>query len=226
MKKVINAKIVWKSVVVSIKDILPTPKNYKIKTELGRERLHTSLKKFGLASNVVVNAKDKKGKYVLIDGNSRYLEEKEKGARTMAVSIPNRPLTQKEFTEMSAMFDFAKAGEVDEDMIKGDLGNTKEFFDAWGLKLPKELAEKLEVVKTKREQVEVIAKGKSKQEKEVKIKEQEFEITLFYTPEREQKFRKLEELIAKAYETESVSDTVFKALELAVKGAPKQKSKK
>lgn len=136
------SEIKWKSVQVKVKDIDPTPKNYKIANALGKERLHLSLKKFGLAGNVVLNY-GAKGRWVLIDGNSRLIEAKEKGEKMIWASIPNKALNPKEFKEMSAMFDYAKAGDVDEDAIKQDLGTSKDFFNQWGMQVPASMLDKL-----------------------------------------------------------------------------------
>ena len=88
-------KITWRTIKIKIDLIDPSPTNYKIANELGKERLKQSLKEFGLAGSVICNKV--KGRYVLIDGNSRLLEAKEAREKYLNVSIPNRPLTQKEF---------------------------------------------------------------------------------------------------------------------------------
>lgn len=128
-------QITWITKEVPVDKIDPTPINYKIKSDLGRERLKLSLKKFGLAGNIVVNYAPK-GRYVVVDGNSRLEQLKERKVKKALVSLPSRKLSEKEFKEMSAMFDFAKAGEVDVDRIEKDLGTTKDFFDRWGLAVP------------------------------------------------------------------------------------------
>jgi DNA modification methylase len=134
--------IKWKSKLVRVADIDPTPKNYKIANALGKERLQLSLKKFGLAGNVVLNY-GTKGRWVLIDGNSRLIEAKAGKEKMIWASIPNKPLNAKEFKEMSAMFDYAKAGDVDEDAIKQDLGTSKDFFNQWGMQVPASMLDKL-----------------------------------------------------------------------------------
>lgn len=134
--------IKWTSKLVRVADIDPTPKNYKIANALGKERLQLSLKKFGLAGNVILNY-GTKGRWVLIDGNSRLIEAKDKKEKTIWASIPNKPLNGKEFKEMSAMFDYAKAGDVDEDAIKQDLGTSKDFFNQWGMQVPAAMLDKL-----------------------------------------------------------------------------------
>lgn len=130
--------IIWtpKRVLKSLID--PTPTNYKIKSDLGRERLKVSLKKFGLAGNIVcVPNPKKKGRYVIIDGNSRLDEAlADKKVKWLWIGLPSRALSENEFKEMSAMFDFAKAGEVDTERIEQDLGTSKDFFDRWGMLVP------------------------------------------------------------------------------------------
>lgn len=128
--------ITWTSKKVLTGSIDPTPTNYKIKSDLGRERLRQSLKAFGLAGNAVCNHSGKKGRYDLIDGNSRLEQAKERKEKWMWISVPSRKLTTKEFKEMSAMFDFAKAGEVDVERIEQDLGTSKDFFNRWGMLIP------------------------------------------------------------------------------------------
>jgi len=130
--------ITWSPKLVDIKLIKPTPNNYKIKTDLGKERLQNSLKLFGLAGTVVCNTD-----YSLIDGNSRLEEEQAKGAKKIWVSLPNRKLTPKEYQEMAAMYDFAKAGEVDMERIEKELGTKEDFFKKWGLEVPMHLLENM-----------------------------------------------------------------------------------
>lgn len=128
--------ITWSSKRVLVAAIDPTPTNYKIKSDLGKERLRQSLKQFGLAGNAVCNYSLKKDRFDLIDGNSRLEQAKEKKEKWMWISVPSRRLAPKEFKEMSAMFDFAKAGEVDVERIEQDLGTSKSFFDKWGMLVP------------------------------------------------------------------------------------------
>lgn len=139
-------QIEWVSKQVNVAAIAPTPTNYKIKTKLGMERLRESLKSFGLAGNVVCNYAGKFGDIstlVLIDGNSRREEAVENGVKKLWVSLPSRSLSPKEFKEMSAMFDVAKAGEVDMDRIKTDLGTSKTFYDKYRLEVPLTLLDTL-----------------------------------------------------------------------------------
>jgi len=205
------AKISWKPVLVEVKKIKATPNNYKIKTDLGKARLNESLSKFGLAGTVVVNTD-----LVLIDGNSRLVEEKEKGSKKIWCSMPNRKLTPKEFKEMSAMFDFAKAGEVDTERITKELGTSKDFFEAWGLDMPVELKGRLEKLGAN-QKIERVISNKIVEEKPVILKEEEFLINLFYNQKEEALFRKLEEKAAKKLKSKSTSETVFKVLKAFTK---------
>jgi DNA modification methylase len=76
------------------------------------------------------------GRFVLIDGNSRREDAKTRKEKWVWISLPSRKLTPQEFREMSAMFDFAKAGEVDIERIERDLGDKKSFFDKWKMIIP------------------------------------------------------------------------------------------
>lgn len=129
-------QITWYAKEVNTASIDPTPTNYKIKTELGLARFRASVKSFGRAGTVVCNPSDKPGRYNLIDGNTRWEDAVANKEKRIWVSLPSRKLSPKEFKEMSAMFDFAKAGEVDMDRIKGDIGSHKDFYDKYGLEVP------------------------------------------------------------------------------------------
>lgn len=211
MKKQVTP-IKWVSKEVPVNKIKPTPKNYKIKTDLGRERLHQSLKQFGMAGTVVINTD-----FVLIDGNSRIREAKEKGEKTIWASMPTRTLTPKEFKEMSAMFDYAVAGEVDTERILQDLGQTEDFRSKWGMLVPKHL---LETLGSKAVIPEAVKGGSSKkQTKEEKesLQPTDYLITLSFSEADEATFRKLENKMVAKYKTATTAETVMKALKLALK---------
>jgi len=199
---------------VNVSSIKPTPTNYKIKTDLGKERLALSLKKFGLAGSVVCNTD-----LVLIDGNSRLLEAKEKGLKKIWVSMPKKKMSPKDFKEMSAMFDFAKAGEVDMERIEGDLGKTKDFFDQWKMTVPMHLLDKMgknaPVVKYP-EQSKAGSKGKTNAASEIGVTDIKM-VNLFFSTNQERDFRKMEEVLMKRFKTDNVTDTVFKAFKSLVK---------
>lgn len=209
-RKSTTKSIQWKSIEAAIHLIDPTPGNYKIKTDLGKARLQQSLKAFGLAGNVVCNPI--KGRYQLIDGNSRVEEAKEKGMKKLWVSVPIVPLTPKEYKEMSAMFDVAKAGEVDMERIEGELGTTKDFYDKWNLEVPFKLLEQLgSKQKVKGEEYpEDKAKGKKGKEVEESVDDIRM-VQLFFSDKEEAEFRKMAEVLKKQFKVESITDTVFKA---------------
>lgn len=133
-------KITWNTIRVKVDLIDPSPTNYKIANELGKERLKQSLKEFGLAGSVICNKV--KGRYVLIDGNSRLLEAKEAREKYLNVSIPNRPLTQKEFVKMCKVYDLAKAGDQDENRIAAETDD-KHFYKQYNLPVPARLLDTL-----------------------------------------------------------------------------------
>lgn len=218
MKKIVPVK--WKSVQAEVKGILPTPKNYKIKTELGKERLALSLKKFGLAGNCVCNWNGKYGdkkKLVIVDGNSRLEDAKEKKEKLIWVSVPDRKLSPKEFVEMSAMFDFAKAGEVDLERIDSDLGTSDDFFTDWGREVPLALLEKMgsnAPVKDDLKYPEKKGKGGKAQEQVVADIRM---VNLFFSDKQEAEFRKMEEVLKKKFKVNSTTETVFKAFQNLVR---------
>lgn len=200
----------WKPKEVLIGKIKPTPDNFKIKTDLGKERLSLSMKLFGNASTVILNQD-----YCLIDGNSRWEEEKEKGVKKMWVMWPSRKLTPKEYKEFSALFDTLVAGTVDTDRINSELGTSKAFFDKWKMEIPLHMREKLS--------------GMGKGKKAPDIKQLEYPsgkagddmvavgsnimmVQLFFTAKQETEFRKYEEKLMKKWKTKNTTETVLKAI--------------
>jgi len=200
--------ITWKSKVVPVAKIKPTPTNYKIKNALGQERLKTSLAKFGLAGTVVCNTD-----FTLIDGNSRLEQVKAKGQKNIEVSIPNRKLTPQEFKEMSAMFDFAKAGEVDLERIQGDLGTKADFYKQWDLQVPMHLLEKLgskSKVGNNGNSAPGLQYPEEGEGKELITSDSRM-VQLFFNVKQEVEFRKIEEKLMKKFKTSNTTDTVLKA---------------
>lgn len=208
MKKTIK----WTPKFVDTKKIQPTPNNYKIKTDLGKERLSMSMNLFGNAAAVIVNTD-----YKLIDGNSRLEEEKEKGTKKMWVMMPDRKLSPKEYQEMSAMFDFAKAGEVDIDRIRQELGVTKDFYDRWKDEMPMHLLDKL----GKNAKVPKAAQKEEAYPEEVgdavAKKNNIVMVNLFFNAKQEEEFRKYEEKLMKKWKTINTMETVMKAMKTLAK---------
>lgn len=193
--------IEWNSVRVLVSKITPTPNNYKIKTELGRERLKLSLKKFGLAGTVVLNSD-----YSLIDGNSRWEEAKLKKEKYIWASMPNRKLSPAEYKEMSALYDFAKAGEVDMDRIHGELGTSADFRKEWALAVPQEILD--QIGKGGRVNSTSANGGATKEvpKSDTRI------INIIMNPQQEAAILEAEAICAKRFKTDNITDTVMAAL--------------
>lgn len=102
-------KITWQLVEVEKDKIKVNPNNPKIRDEEGFERLKRSLESFGNVFDGILNAD-----YTLIDGHSR-LEVT--NSKTGMYFMPSRQLTEKEYIEMNAMYDYSKAGDLDFEII-------------------------------------------------------------------------------------------------------------
>jgi hypothetical protein len=148
---------------------------------------------------------------ILIDGNSRVEDAREAGIKTIEASLPDRILTPAEYKEMSAMFDFAKAGEVDMDRIEEELGTTSDFFEKYKLEVPVNKLSQLGVKAGTGP-----AKGSVAAEGPV-IEPDEFPVTLFFNKKHEALFRKCEDVLKKKFKSISTSDTVLKALQQLTK---------
>lgn len=228
------APIKWLTREVQVSEIAFTPNNYKIKTDLGKERLQTSLNKFGLAGTAVLNpfssgdmkklgVPDVKGKkYVLIDGNSRVTEALENGWKKISISYPAKALSIKDFKEMSKMFDFAVAGDVDTDRILGDKGNTADFYAAWGLE--PDMIQAVEKMGSKAKisnELEYPEEGSVKFKGKNGTKAPEVSdvrmVQAFFNVEQEEKFRKMEILLLKKFNTDNTTDVIYKSVEFAFK---------
>lgn len=215
--KVAGKSIKWSSVQLKVDDIKPTEKNYKIKSDLGRERLQHSLKTYGMAGNVICNWVGKVGdrsKVMLIDGNSRLIEAKEQKEKTVWASVPDRKLSADEFKEFSAMFDFAKAGEVDMDRIQGELGTHENFFKSWGIQVPMEMLSKMGRNAPPTEQLNYPEEGKgakAPQVSDIKM------VQLFFSEKEEAEFRKMEDKLKKKFKLNNTTETVFKAFKQLTK---------
>lgn len=206
-----ESKIKWVSKLVDVAKIKPTPKNYKIKTELGQERLRQSLKQFGLAGNVVINTD-----FTLIDGNSRLEEARAKGEKKIWASLPNRKLTPKEFQEMSAMFDFAKAGEVDIERINQDLGSTEDFYKKWGMTIPLDMAAKMGKSAGRAvAELDYPEEGSGKKAKGEASAPEVSDIRmvqLFFSEKQEKEFRSIEQKLSAKFKASNTTEFVLKAL--------------
>lgn len=207
MKKAKQIK--WRAVEVLISKIKPTPNNFKLKTEEGLSRFKHSVESYGLAGVVILNTD-----YTLIDGNTRIEKAKELGEKKIWASIPDRKLTPKEFTEFAAMYDFAKAGEVDIERIKDELGSTESFFKSWGIDIPMKAQESLKNLETQKIQPRV--------KKEEAFKELNYKpLTLSFNVKDADEYLSIAESLYKHFKTDNLTDLSLLALRYVRKNIKK-----
>jgi len=185
--------IKWKVVQVDVSKIKPTPNNYKLRTEDGSARFNTSVESYGLAGSVILNAD-----FTLIDGNTRLEKAKEMKLKKIDASMPDRKLTPKEFKEFSAMYDMARAGEVDIMRIKNELGDTGSFFKKWGFELPDKHLEEPEAKHT--------TASKEIHPKKIDAEIETVRITLLFKNGQAEEFIRLAESMYKALKVDNVTD--------------------
>lgn len=205
-----KAKMIkWKAIEVEVSKIKPTPNNFKLKTEDGTARFKTSVESYGLAGTVILNSD-----FTLIDGNTRVDKAKELGQKKIWASMPDRKLTLKEFTEFAAMYDLARAGEVDILRIKEELGTTDSFFKKWGMDVPEVALAKLAAMEEK----EAVVNPTSKREiaeaaKEIPLRP----ITLLFTADEAKRYLEMAEAMYKRFKTDNVTDLAMKVMEYVKK---------
>lgn len=123
MKKQTLEPIKWQLVEVDKSKIKRNPNNPKIRDRKGYARLQKLREKYGTIFDGIVNAD-----YSLIDGHAR-LEQEPEGIGNYF--IPSRQLAEEDYKELNALFDLAKAGDIDEQIIEEIFND--EFFDEWEL---------------------------------------------------------------------------------------------
>lgn len=192
--------ITWKVIEVPISKIKPTPGNFKLKTEDGSARFKTSVENYGLAGSVIINTD-----YTLIDGNTRLEKAKEMGMKKIFASMPSRKLTAKEFTEFAAMYDMARAGEVDIKRIKDELGTTEAFFKKWGIEMPKVALNKLAELELQ----EKVINPTKKRDTSIQVAATR-QLTLIYTAEEADRLIALAESLYPKLKVDNLSDAVLK----------------
>lgn len=201
MKK---SNIEWRSRQVLVSVIKPTPNNFKLRTEEGLSRFKTSVKNFGRAGTVILNYD-----FTLIDGNTRWEGAKEANEKRIWASLPSRQLTPKEFREMSALFDLARAGEVDVLRIKEELGVTKDFFKQWGFDMPTTALNKLAELEANEAVVNPTASRKiAEAAKEIALRP----IQLLFKSEEAAEYIKLAESMYVKFKTDNVTDLSLKVM--------------
>ena len=119
-------QITWEPRKVNLADLKENPDNPKQLNEKGRDRLQKLLSKFGLAGTLIANVD-----MTLIDGHKRRQQLLNEGIQEAFVSFPSRKLTEKEYKELNALFDTAKAGDPDTMMMEEILG--EEIMEEYGL---------------------------------------------------------------------------------------------
>lgn len=211
-----TTKIKWNVLQVEVSKIKPTPNNFKLKTEEGLARFNTSVASYGLAGVVVLNAD-----FTLIDGNTRLEKAREMGMKKVWASMPDRKLSVKEFNEFSAMFDFAKAGDVDLKRIQDELGTTEQFFKKWGMEMPKvALAKLAEMEKNERVVNPTGARKIAEEAKEIQTRP----ITLLFTVPEAAEYLKLAESLYASLGTDNITDATMAVTKRAVHDKKKFKA--
>lgn len=214
-KKFKFGSLIWKPREVLTASLKSTPDNYKIKTDIGRERLQSSLGEFGLAGTCIVVQLTaafkgiKPNDLVIVDGNSRHVEALEQGLKKLWVSMPQRKLTPKEFQEMSAMYDFAKAGEVDLERIEKELGTSVDFYDKYKMNVPMHLLDNMGAKAKLVRDLEFPADA----EKELEGRQMTdiHQVQLLFTGKQLEQFRRMEDVLKEQFKTKAVTDTVLRS---------------
>lgn len=119
-----SKEIKWTLVEVKASTLKRNPNNPKKRDEKGFNRLKKSLEKYGRVFDGIINTDNS-----IIDGHSRL--ETAKPDQVLHVFKPSRKLTVKEYKEMNAIFDMAKAGNIDEQILEDQF--TDDFFNEWEL---------------------------------------------------------------------------------------------
>lgn len=201
--------ITWKNVEVAVVKIKPTPNNFKLKTEDGTARFKTSVKDYGLAGAVILNAD-----FTLIDGNTRVEEAKQRGIKKVWASMPDRKLTAREFTEFSAMYDMARAGVVDILRIKQEVGTTDSFFKKWGFELPKASLDKLAQLEANEAVVNPTnARKIATESQEICLRQ----IALLFTSAEAAEYISIAESLYSKYKVDNITDLSMKLMLAAKK---------
>lgn len=197
----------WKVIIVPINKIKPTPDNFKLSNEIGTSRFNTSVNKFGLAGVVICN-KD----LTLIDGNNRWKKAIANKEKTIQVSVPDRQLSAKEFSEFSKVYDLAKAGDVDMLRITQDKGTTKDFFKTWGVEMPEQALKKLRQMEEDEKEIKQRINAKDKSAIEVVGTRP---VTLLFTPAEAEQYLAIAESLYKKYKTDNITDLALKLMKAA-----------
>lgn len=199
--------ITWKTYVKPLTWLKPTPINYKLAVDDGSERLNQSMKKFGFAGSLIANLDG-----TIINGNSRKAKLLKEGNKTCEVSLPSRKLTPKETQGFAAIFDFARAGEVDLASIKKDFGTTKGFLEMYGLDMPAAAVKNLQELE--KAKINSNAKRSSKAKAEVIVSKP---LTLVFTASEHAEFIAIAESLYSTFKCDNITDFLMKLVKQAKK---------
>lgn len=117
-------KIKWELIKVKAGDLKKNPDNPKKRDPEGFKKLQKLTDKFGIIFSGVVN-KD----LTIIDGHSR--NELSKPDDDVFVFAPSIQIKESEYKELNLLFDMAKAGEIDMQIVEKNF--TEEFFTEWNI---------------------------------------------------------------------------------------------
>ena len=200
-------QITWTTVYKPVNWFKPTPINYKLAVDDGSERLNTSMQKFGFAGSLIANLDG-----TIINGNSRHKKLKAQGETKIKVDVPSRKLTPKEVQEFAAIFDFARAGEVDLAGIKKDYGTTKGFFKMWGLDMPSEAIKNINEL----EKAKIKPNGKGPAKKQIEPVTSK-PLTLVFSSIEHGEFISIAESMYEKFKTDNITDLALKVFRFAKK---------
>jgi|WetSurMetagenome_2_1015567.scaffolds.fasta_scaffold20719_2 ParB-like chromosome segregation protein Spo0J len=105
----------WKFETRKLADIKPWDKNPRKITEKGLKDLTASITRFGLPEPIVLNTDG-----TIIGGHARFLALKKQGATEAFCAIPDKPLTEKQLTELNIRLNKNIAGEFDWDILANE----------------------------------------------------------------------------------------------------------
>lgn len=129
-------KIKWELIQVRAGDLKSNPHNPKKRDEAGYNRLKKVTEKFGFVFHGIIN-KD----LTIIDGHTR--NELTDPDEKVSVFAPSRQLTDKEYKEMNAIYDIAKAGIPDLQIIEQFV--SEEIFEEYEIEKDKKQTVSFEV---------------------------------------------------------------------------------
>lgn len=105
----------WKLINVPVKDLKEFPGNPRKLTKKGMQDLENSIKKFGVAEPIVINAD-----MTIIGGHGRKKTLEKLNVKEVDCYIPDRALTEQEYKELNIRLNKNIAGEFDFDILANE----------------------------------------------------------------------------------------------------------